>query len=71
VYLASVILVLIASWRVGDNPNEPGGDYSGADKAWWMITALTIGYLISRGLAKSGSASRDGDSRAGSSGSLS
>jgi len=26
-----------------------------ADKAWLYITLLTIGYLISRGLAKSGS----------------
>ena len=25
-----------------------------ADKAWFYITLLTIGYLISRGLAKAG-----------------
>jgi hypothetical protein len=30
-------------------------DYFRADKAWWYITLLTIGYMIARGLAKSGS----------------
>jgi hypothetical protein len=29
--------------------------YFRADKAWWYITLLTIGYMIARGLAKSGS----------------
>ena len=32
-----------------------GLDYFRADKAWWYITLLTIGYMIARGLAKSGS----------------
>jgi hypothetical protein len=54
VYLASVAAVLIASQVVGDKANAPGQDYFAADKAWWMITALTIGYLISRGLSKAG-----------------
>ncbi len=26
-----------------------------ADQAWTLVTALTIGYMVSRGLAKSGS----------------
>jgi hypothetical protein len=30
-------------------------DYFRADKAWFYIVLLTIGYLGSRGLAKSGS----------------
>jgi hypothetical protein len=30
-------------------------DYFRADKAWWYITLLTIGYMVARGLAKSGS----------------
>jgi hypothetical protein len=32
-----------------------GGDYFTADDAWRYITALTIGYMVSRGLAKAGS----------------
>ena len=31
------------------------GDYFRADKAWFYIVLLTIGYVVSRGLAKSGS----------------
>ena len=30
------------------------GDF-GAEKAWFFVSLLTIGYMISRGLAKSGS----------------
>jgi hypothetical protein len=62
VYIAAVIGVLIASNAVGDANND-GGDYFAADKAWWFITLLTIGYLVSRGLAKSGARSRDIDPR--------
>lgn len=61
VYLASVIAVLIAAQVVGDDGNN--GDYFRADRAWWYVTLLTIGYLVSRGLAKSGSRSRDVDMR--------
>ncbi|MGN9812110.1 hypothetical protein ACTMSW_22485 [Micromonospora sp. BQ11] len=65
VYLLSVIGVLIASNAVGDGAADNGGDYFAADKAWWYITLLTIGYLISRGLAKSGSRTPDNDPRTG------
>ena len=63
VYLLSVIGVLIASNAVGDGAANNGGDYFAADKAWWYITLLTVGYLISRGLAKAGSRTRDNDPR--------
>jgi hypothetical protein len=33
-------------------------DYFRADKAWFFITLLTIGYMISRGLAKIGKGER-------------
>jgi len=56
VYLAAVAGVLIASYTVGTNANH--GDYFRADKAWWFIALLTIGYLGSRGLAKAGSSTR-------------
>jgi hypothetical protein len=64
VYLAAVIGVLIASAVTGDEGSGNGGDVFAADKAWWFITLLTIGYMISRGLAKAGTPARDTDPRA-------
>jgi hypothetical protein len=63
VYVLAVIGVLIASNVGGDGANNDGRDYFAADKAWWYITLLTVGYLISRGLAKAGSRSSDTDPR--------
>ncbi len=63
VYVLSVIGVLVASNMVGDGANNDGGDIFAADKAWWFITLLTIGYMVSRGLAKAGSRSTDHDPR--------
>ena len=51
-YLATVAGVLIASAMVDENEDGQG---FGADRAWLYVTILTVGYLISRGLAKSGS----------------
>ncbi|WP_218618037.1 hypothetical protein [Cryptosporangium aurantiacum] len=51
--MAAVIGVLIASQVVGTTDGH--SDYFRADRAWFFIVLLTIGYLISRGLAKSGS----------------
>jgi hypothetical protein len=53
VYLATVAGVLIASNLVGDTDGR--GDVFLADQAWFYVTLLTIGYMISRGLAKAGS----------------
>ena len=63
VYVLAVVGVLIASYVVGDRANNDGSDIFAADKAWWYITLLTIGYMVSRGLAKSGSRSSDRDPR--------
>src|SRR3712207_670715 len=52
-YLLMVILLLIAGNSI--EGQEGGNDYFAADKVWLYITLLTIGYLISRGLAKAGS----------------
>ena len=52
VYVLSVLGVLIASWVI--DVNEDGQRFS-AYQGWFLVTLLTIGYLISRGLAKSGS----------------
>lgn len=58
VYLVAVVGVLVAAALVGDSDGR--GDVFLADKAWFYVTLLTVGYLISRGLAKSGSrAQRD------------
>ena len=50
VYVLSVLGVLIASWVI--DVNEDGQRFS-AYQGWFLVTLLTIGYLISRGLAKS------------------
>ncbi|HEY0700494.1 MAG TPA: hypothetical protein VGD43_22150 [Micromonospora sp.] len=63
IYLIAVAGVLIASQAVGRNAN--GVDPFRADKAWWFIALLTIGYLGSRGLAKAGSAWRSAAERKG------
>ncbi len=47
-YLLAVAGVLIASAVVDRS------DF-GAQEAWFYVTLLTIGYMVSRGLAKSGS----------------
>src|SRR4051794_13849673 len=48
-YVVTVIAVLIASAL---EDNNTGFD---AQHAWFYVALLTIGYMISRGLAKSGS----------------
>jgi len=52
VYIAVVVLTLIASPLIGTADGH--NDYFRGDKAWFFIILLTIGYLLSRGLAKSG-----------------
>jgi hypothetical protein len=52
-YLAVVVGLLIAGNTV--EGQEGGTDYFAADKVWLYITLLTVGYMISRGLAKAGS----------------
>ena len=47
VYVLAVLGVLIASALVDNS--------FGADPAWHYVTYLTVGYMISRGLAKAGS----------------
>jgi hypothetical protein len=52
-YLAAVVGVLVASAAVGTTHAHV--DYFRADRAWFYIVLLTICYVVSRGLAKSGS----------------
>lgn len=51
-YIVMVIAILIAANSI--EREEGGGDFFAADKAWLYVTLLTIGYMISRGIAKSG-----------------
>ncbi|GAA2285618.1 hypothetical protein GCM10010145_54790 [Streptomyces ruber] len=60
-FVAAVVAVLIASAVVGDDAR--GVDRFPAGQAWLYVTLLTIGYMISRGLAKSGSRGRDDGAR--------
>ena len=53
VFVAAVAGVLLASMMLGSN--EATLDFFSADKAWLYVTLLTIGYMVSRGLAKLGS----------------
>jgi hypothetical protein len=50
-YVAAVAAVLLAALILDES--DAGG--LGARQAWLYVTILTIGYMISRGLAKSGS----------------
>lgn len=52
-YVAVVIMILIAGNAI--EAEEGGNDFFAADKVWLYITILTVGYFLSRGLAKSGS----------------
>ncbi len=59
VYLVAVVGVLIAFWLVGDSDGR--GDVLLADKAWLYATLLTVGYMVSRGLANAGSRAHSDD----------
>ena len=52
VYVVAVLGVLIASFLV--DTTDAHEDYFGADRAWFYVVLLTIGYMVSRGLAKAG-----------------
>lgn len=49
---ASIAAILLAANQA---------DNFGAERAWTLVAAVVVGYMISRGLAKSGSSHRDRD----------
>jgi hypothetical protein len=59
-YLAAVVATVVTSIVVGDDGN---GDPFGGYDAMRLIAYLTIGYMIARGIAKSGSRDYYDDSR--------
>ena len=52
-YVAILVALLIAGNSI--EGEEGGADIFAADKVWLYVTILTVGYLISRGIAKAGS----------------
>ena len=61
-YVAAVLAVAVTAILVGDDGENTADPFS-AEQALRYITFLTIGYMIARGLAKSGSrgTNRDND----------
>ena len=53
VFIVATIGVLLASFFV--KAADGHADYFAADKAWLYVVILSVGYMVSRGLAKSGS----------------
>jgi len=58
-YVVVALGILIAAAVVDD----AGRQGFGADHAWLYVTILTVGYMVSRGLAKAGSYEHDNDPR--------
>jgi hypothetical protein len=52
-YVITFVGILIAADVI--EKADGGRDFFTADKAWLYITILTVGYMVSRGLAKAGS----------------
>ena len=59
-YIGAVLAVAIAALLVGDG-GDGGTDPFSAEQALRYITFLTIGYMIARGLAKSGTRGNNND----------
>ena len=57
VFVVATVGVLLASYLVQETDGR--ADYFPADKAWLYVVILGVGYMISRGLAKSGSRHHD------------
>ena len=57
VFIAAVIGVLLASYLVKTTTGH--ADYFLADRAWFYVVLLSIGYMVSRGLAKCGTRHHD------------
>jgi hypothetical protein len=54
-YLGVLVAIVVTATLVGNGGIEDGADLFDARQAMEYITYLTIGYLVARGLAKSGS----------------
>jgi hypothetical protein len=54
VYVAAVLATIITSAVVGDDRSQNGVDVFSAHDAMQLITWLTVGLMVARGLAKAG-----------------
>jgi hypothetical protein len=54
-YIATVAGILVASWVVSSGNGGNTGDAFKASQAWLYVAIVSVGYLVSRGLAKAGS----------------
>jgi hypothetical protein len=54
--LVAYVVVLVGILIAGNSieGKDGGADYFAGDKVWLYATILTVGYMVSRGLAKSG-----------------
>lgn len=59
-YVVTSMLILIASAVISDSSGRGDTDYFRADQAFTLITLLTVGYMLARGIAKAGR-QRDAD----------
>ena len=57
VFILATVGVLLASYMVKTSGAHE--DYFRADQAWLYVVILSVGYMVSRGLAKSGSRHHD------------
>ena len=57
VFIVATVGVLLASYMV--KTTDAHEDYFRADRAWLYVVVLSVGYMVSRGLAKSGSRHHD------------
>ncbi len=59
--VAAIVGILVAAAVVGDD--NGGGDAFGARSAWLYVAIVAAAYMVSRGLAKSGSYEPRSDDR--------
>ena len=59
VFVVATLGVLLASFLV--KTSDAHEDYFRADQAWLYVVVLSVGYMVSRGLAKSGTRHHDND----------
>lgn len=55
VMVAVVVAILVSAQSIGGGDTAPGSDAFVAKQAWLYVAIVAVGYMISRGLAKSGS----------------
>jgi hypothetical protein len=55
VMVAVVVAILVSAQSISGGDTAPGTDSFVAKQAWLYVAIVAVGYMISRGLAKSGS----------------